>query len=590
MSNTSASSADEKEPQVLVIGYSAEQLVDQHFLKKTGVRYDFCETTSETLRKSLTGEYEMICVKPEMLNQIEKRIDLFNTWRLGDYAPIGMAFVGTNQEIVWHNHLLMTWTGFPEIVGRKYYDVLRHPEMIGPSFCPFHTAMSSGKTSTTTIQLDESNGDFLKNNIRFALLEVFPIVDICGTIHYFLTFLRDVTSATATEKKYELLRNAGSELAALSKSDIETRSPEERTELLRAKIVKYTREILNFDAVEVRLLSEKHGGLLEPLLSIGLKEEAHQRVLYARPDGFGVTGHVAFHAKSYIVDDASDDPFFVEGVEGTQSSLTSPLVYRGKVIGTFNVESSVKRAFTAEDQLFLEVFCRDVAFAIHSLDLLSLEMSDTARRSLRELVNCVHSPLSRILSEAAIGMQSVKDTPAIAVFFKNIQKQVRHIQSTFVKTDTAIMDFDTPLHEQGAGVLRDKRTLVVDYNENIGSEIGQMLFPYGCTVELAFDGEAALDMIECCDYDAVFCNIKLRDISAYDFFERYRTQRNTFFVPIIFMKNFGHDQEHVMTRAREAGAQGFISCEPLILHQVLSSLRSVMEENAKQMKSKGTGV
>lgn len=40
------------------------------------------------------------------------------------------------------------------------------------------------------------------------------------------------------------------------------------------------------------------------------------------------------------------------------------------VIGTFNVESPQPRAFTDSDLQFLEIFCRDVAMSLNTLDLL----------------------------------------------------------------------------------------------------------------------------------------------------------------------------------------------------------------------------
>ena len=65
----------------------------------------------------------------------------------------------------------------------------------------------------------------------------------------------------------------------------------DRIELLKANILHYTKDLLNFDVVEIRLLG--HDGHLEPLLSVGIQEEAAGRQLYAEPQGQGVTGFVA---------------------------------------------------------------------------------------------------------------------------------------------------------------------------------------------------------------------------------------------------------------------------------------------------------
>ena len=54
-----------------------------------------------------------------------------------------------------------------------------------------------------------------------------------------------------------------------------------------------------------------------------------------------------------------------------------------QVIGTFNVESLEPRAFSESDLQFLEIFCRDVAAALNTLELLVAEKATTAARERR---------------------------------------------------------------------------------------------------------------------------------------------------------------------------------------------------------------
>ena len=56
---------------------------------------------------------------------------------------------------------------------------------------------------------------------------------------------------------------------------------DERIELLKSNILHYTKDLLHFDVVEIRLLDQKTNRL-EPLLAVGMAPEAEQRVLYAQ--------------------------------------------------------------------------------------------------------------------------------------------------------------------------------------------------------------------------------------------------------------------------------------------------------------------
>ena len=59
-----------------------------------------------------------------------------------------------------------------------------------------------------------------------------------------------------------------------------------------------------------------------------------------------------------------------------------PLIYLDQVIGTFNVESPSPNAFGEEDLQFTEIFSRELAAAIHTLELLVAEKRSTASQSV----------------------------------------------------------------------------------------------------------------------------------------------------------------------------------------------------------------
>src|SRR5262249_2550184 len=154
-----------------------------------------------------------------------------------------------------------------------------------------------------------------------------------------------------------------------------------RVELLKSNIRRFTHDLLHYDVVEIRLL-DRQTNRLEALLEEGMMPEAAGRVLYAKAEGNGVTGFVAATGKSYICADTATDPLYIEGAEGAHSSLTVPLLWQDQVIGTFNVESPRPNAFGEDDLQFAEIFCREIASALHTLELLSAEKRSTVSQSI----------------------------------------------------------------------------------------------------------------------------------------------------------------------------------------------------------------
>src|SRR5262249_31608014 len=154
---------------------------------------------------------------------------------------------------------------------------------------------------------------------------------------------------------------------------------------------------LHYDVVEIRLL-DRHTGRLEPLLEEGMTPEAAKRVLYARAEGNGVTGFVAATGKSYLCPDTATDPLYIEGASWARSSLTVPLIAQDQVVGTFNVESPKPNAFGPEDLQFAEIFSREIAAALHTLELLQAEIRSTATKSIEAISREVALPVDEILA------------------------------------------------------------------------------------------------------------------------------------------------------------------------------------------------
>ena len=144
-----------------------------------------------------------------------------------------------------------------------------------------------------------------------------PICDDTGPPQNLIVTIRDVTSEVLQQQKLAAIHQAGVELADLSPDELAHMSIEERIELLKSNILHFTQDLLNFDVVEIRLLDAKTGKL-EPLLAAGMVPEAMGRALFAQLQNNGVTGFVAATGKSYLCEDTTEDPLYLEGCKGAK--------------------------------------------------------------------------------------------------------------------------------------------------------------------------------------------------------------------------------------------------------------------------------
>ena len=176
-----------------------------------------------------------------------------------------------------------------------------------------------------------------------------------------------------------------------------------------------------------------------------------------------------------------------------------PLLWHDEVIGTFNVESVEPRAFSESDLQFLEIFCRDVAAALNTLELLVAEKGITAAESVEAIHSAVALPVDEILNEAVNVMERyIGHEPEVVERLQRILRNARDIKQVIQKVGQKMAPAQA--HPQAMQVeerpaLRGRRVLVVDADENVRSAAHALLDRCGCTVETAHDGAEAMCMV-----------------------------------------------------------------------------------------------
>jgi CheY-like chemotaxis protein len=517
-------------------------------------------------REDFAGVY----VASRHLREAIKLGKLLQNERILEGMPDGVVLLDADNTILWGNGRMREWCESDTVIGANFYSVLGSPEILGPDFCPFHTALATGSRSISTLRSTDN---------RYYRVHAVPVHDADGSPQNLIVTVRDVTAEALQQQKLAAIHQAGIELAGLSPDELSQMSIEERIELLKSNILHFTKDLLNFDVVEIRLLDAKTGRL-EPLLATGIIPEAAGRALYAQPQNNGVTGFVAATGKSYLCEDTAEDPLYLEGCKGAKSSLTVPLVLHDEVIGTFNVESPQPRAFSESDLQFLEIFTRDVAVALNTLELLVAEKATTAAESVEAIHSAVALPVDDILNDAVNIMERyIGHEPEVAERLQNILRNARDIKQVIQQVGQKMAPSQAhpqPLPSSQRPSLRGLQVLVADADESVRSAAHALLERYGCVVETAHDAGEAIYMVRnlapASSYDVIIADIRLPDMTGFELMQKLQSIMDT--VPLVLMTGFGYDPGHSIVKARQAGLQTVLY-KPFRLDTLLDTVEQV---------------
>lgn len=558
------------------------------------------KTVHEAVSHLASDAFAGLYISPENLPQTGQLAGfLLSSTMLSD-MPEGVALLDDHHRVLWANRRLLQWSG-KELLppGTTFYELLGNPEIMGPDFCPFHTAMATGSESSSTLHSDDN---------RYFQVHAAPVVsyfdgsapvrpDILdesgdgamgsGSRHLIVT-VGDITAEILQQQKIAAIHKAGRELADLRPAEIFMMEVDERIELLKENIRHYLSDLLNFEVIEIRLLEHTTGNLV-PLLSVGIDQEAADRKLFAQPRGNGITGYVAASGMSYICQDVINDPLFIPGVADSKSSLTVPLVLHDQILGTINVESFFADAFSDSDLQFLEIFARDVAFALNTLELLVAQKANTAQQSCDAIHSAVALPVDEILNDAVNVMEGyIGHQGEIVDRLRRILRNARDIKQTIQQIGQRMTPLEAvPVGLQSAqhALLSGKRILVVDEDGTVRDDAHRLLERYGCIVETAHEGKEAVMMVRSSggegSYDVIISDIKLPDFSGYQLMCRLSEIMSR--VPMVLMTGFGYDPGHSIVKARQAGLHPkAVLYKPFRLDQLIDVVETVLEVSRKE--------
>jgi CheY-like chemotaxis protein/PAS domain-containing protein len=567
-----------EKPKLLLVGESGESAEEMLSAASDSHEIVVVQNPIRALAMLARDRFDGVFVTAKYFQEAFEIGKLLQNEQILEGMPDGVALLESDNTIIWGNSRMRQWSGRDSVAGLNFYTALGSPEILGPDFCPFHTALATGQGTSSTLRSHDN---------RYYQVQAAPVRELDSPARHLIITVRDVSHEVQQQQKLAAIHQAGMELADLTPEEVFQMPVRERIELLKSNIIHFTKDLLHFEVAEIRLLDRKTNRL-EPLLAEGLDPEAAMRDLYALPQGNGVTGFVAATGKSYLCEDTSEDPLFLEGVRGAKSSLTVPLLLHDEVIGTFNVENMEPRAFSESDLQFLEIFSRDVAAALNTLELLVAEKASTAAESVEAIHSAVALPIDEILNEAVNVMERyIGHEPEVVERLQRILRNARDIKQVIQKvgqTMTPAKAHPVSVQVEERPVLRDRRVLFVDADNSIRSAAHALLDRYRCEVETAHDGGEALCMVRRAPtpYDVIVADIRLPDMNGYELMVKmqdlYQREEGKP-LPLVLMTEFGYDPKHSIVNARKAGLPAWaILFKPFRLDQLLGAVEHYIQE------------
>jgi CheY-like chemotaxis protein/GAF domain-containing protein len=409
-------------------------------------------------------------------------------------------------------------------------------------------------------------------------VDVRPVAGPDGSVSRLVALVRNVTPEVVQQQKLDALHAVGRELAGLDPDQLSVMNPAERVELLKQNLRRSIHDLLHYDTIEVRLLDRKTGEL-KPLIEDRMTAEAAGRTLYARPTGNGVTGYVAFTGTGYLCPDTASDPLYIRGAEGARSSMTVPLKFNDEVIGTLNVESPRPNEFTQGDLQFTELFSREVAAALHTLDLLSAQQECTAAQSIEAVNREIVLPIDEVLGSASVLLAKADTDSEAAAHLRRILDAARLVKERVTKVGRDM----TPAGPEGeAAPLAGKWVLVVDSDERMRRQVHQLLARLGARVETATTAAEGLAMAAENPYDAIFLDVKPPDMGGSECYRRFRQARPG--ATVALTTGFAYDGSHAIVKARQDGLK-YVLFKPFRPDQVT---RAVLDDAPTRSEVAGT--
>lgn len=519
-------------PRVLVVGpppVGAGPLLEQATVTTA-------EDTADAVAQLKADPFTAVLLAPDYF--AAGLTDLLRDELVLQHVETGLATLDPTGIVTWANPVLRAWCP-DDPLGKSLMQAVGAEATTFEAGDPFAVARAGQVVVFRLSRPATADRPHLDVTVN-------PIEGPDGTVTGLVASARNVSPEVEQQKKLDALHAAGRELSNLDPDQLAEMNLPTRVELLKQNLRRYIHDLLKYDIIEVRIL-DRRTSELKPLLEDGMTPEAAGRRLYAKTHGNGVTGFVAATGQSYLCHDTTSDPLYIRGAEAARSSMTVPLKHQDEVVGTLNVESPRPNGFGADDLQFTELFSKEIAAALHTLDLLTAQQECTATQSIEAINREIALPVDDVLGVASTLLLRFGDTdPEVASQLRKILAAARDVKNKVRQVGGQFATEPIP-----DGPLAGKRVLVVDADERIRRSAHLLLSRLGARVEGASTAGEGLALSANESFDAVFLEVKPADLNGYEAYRRLRAACPN--AGVSLTTGFGYDSAHSIVKARADG-------------------------------------
>ena len=461
----------------------------------------------------------------------------FSSDTVVDLLTIAVVLIDGKHRIRYCNHRFLEWFGSKELnketlIGQDFYQAINYPTFVDGCFAPFHYAPLQDKPTCSTLSYttDETDPNF---NAKFAGRRFEALVS-CLSYDInaanpdevaFMVELKDTSEMNRYEQQLATLRTVGNDLAFCTNEKLHESVNDLKTRF-KQTIQRQMRDVLNYDVFEIRTLNKETNELI-PFSSFGVDRTAISRRLYASSNNNGITGFVASSGEVYTCNDTKNDPLYIQGAINAKSSITVPLVFNNEIIGVCNVESLKSNAFSSQDRVFLELYAKDLAFAIHLLEYTRNKDSFVRQTCNRILHNDLDSAFYSVLESVCETVSALRGSSNHSALSEKVDRLVKDCyelrelfeQSTHTISTTPIIppqdmpeegfpSFDISDHlkwESLKATLSKMKALLVAKDRQTLACYGDWLKLLGCRVDYVNSSKMAILSLKHVKYDVVIC-------------------------------------------------------------------------------------
>ncbi len=463
----------------------------------------------------------------------------------------GLVVIDRDLRVIWANTEFQRWGWkLDNIRGVKCYQLFHNRS----DMCIDCEGEEVFKTGKPVVRIRKGEDG------RYYETKTSPIFDDQGDVHQIIKMTRDVTDKIVLEEKLENIYNAGRELTGLDAEALGRMSLAQRSQMVRSNVIRFTKTVMNTDSFVIRQLDERTGKLNPIIIESADPTVATGHDVFSDEKDSGIAGYVACTGKSYLCRDGRRDRLFVPETPEGRSSITVPLRLGNRVIGTFSMESPDVGAFNYNDLKFLEIFADYVAIALNTARLLRHEYHTAFGKVAQMVAEEVTKPLSELSKNThRLMAEYIGHDESTTAKLKNMETSIEHIREILRRVTEVGPELPESISPETPGaaeksILHGKRILIADDDPAIRESMSLILRQDGAIVELAEDGQEALDMVATHEpYDLVISDIKMPKKNGYEVYAGIQAKDPD--VPIILMTAFGYDPSHSIVKAKQSGLE-----------------------------------